>query len=55
MDVHHRQADRDAPFEGNEGSVRVLEKAGYVREARMRRSAIKDGKVLDQFLYAYVP
>lgn len=43
------------PFDGNEGSLRVLEKAGYVREARMRRSAIKDGKVLDQFLYAYVP
>jgi RimJ/RimL family protein N-acetyltransferase len=43
------------PFEGNAASFRVLEKAGYVCEARMRRSAIKDGKILDQLLYAYVP
>jgi ribosomal-protein-alanine N-acetyltransferase len=43
------------PFEWNEASARVLEKAGYVLEARLRRSAIKDGRVIDQFLYAYVP
>jgi ribosomal-protein-alanine N-acetyltransferase len=43
------------PFEWNEASGRVLEKAGYTREARLRRSAIKDGRVIDQFLYAYVP
>jgi [ribosomal protein S5]-alanine N-acetyltransferase len=42
------------PFEGNAASIRVLEKAGYVCEGRMRRSAIKDGRVIDQFLYAYV-
>ena len=40
------------PFAHNTASARVLEKAGYRREARMRRSAIKDGVVLDQFLYA---
>ena len=40
------------PFESNAGSIRVLEKAGYRREATLRQSAIKDGKVLDQWLYA---
>ena len=40
------------PFVHNGASARVLEKAGYVREALMRRSAIKDGKLLDQYLYA---
>jgi [ribosomal protein S5]-alanine N-acetyltransferase len=40
------------PFAHNEASCRVLEKAGYAREALMRRSAIKEGKVLDQYLYA---
>ena len=39
-------------FERNLASCRVLEKAGYVLEGRLRRSAIKDGQVLDQFLYA---
>jgi ribosomal-protein-alanine N-acetyltransferase len=40
------------PFADNRASVRVLEKAGYVLEGRLRRSAIKDGKVRDQLLYA---
>jgi RimJ/RimL family protein N-acetyltransferase len=30
----------------------VLEKAGYRCEGRLRRSAIKDGRVRDQALYA---
>lgn len=42
------------PFEWNAASFRVLEKAGYACEARLRRSAIKDGRVIDQLLYAYV-
>jgi RimJ/RimL family protein N-acetyltransferase len=42
------------PFDGNVGSCRVLEKAGFTCEGRMRRSAIKDGRVIDQLLYAYV-
>ncbi len=42
------------PFAHNKGSIRVLEKAGFVLEGRMRKSAIKDGEVLDQLLYAYV-
>jgi ribosomal-protein-alanine N-acetyltransferase len=42
------------PFEWNAPSARVLEKAGYVFEGRLRRSAIKDGKIIDQLLYAFV-
>jgi RimJ/RimL family protein N-acetyltransferase len=42
------------PFEWNAASFRVLEKAGYAREGRLRRSAIKDGRVIDQILYAFV-
>ena len=42
------------PYEWNPASFRVLEKAGYVFEGQMRRSAIKDGKIIDQLLYAYV-
>ncbi len=40
------------PFADNVGSVRVLEKAGYVLEGRLRDSAIKDGQLRDQLLYA---
>ena len=40
------------PFLRNPASARVLKKAGFVHEGRMRRSAIKDGVVLDQDLYA---
>jgi RimJ/RimL family protein N-acetyltransferase len=32
--------------------VRVLEKVGYRLEGRMRQSAVKDGHVTDQLLYA---
>jgi RimJ/RimL family protein N-acetyltransferase len=40
-------------FEWNPASMRVLEKAGYVREAVLRRSAVKDGRIIDQVLYAF--
>lgn len=40
------------PFADNIGSVRVLEKAGYVREGTLRDSAVKDGQLRDQYLYA---
>jgi RimJ/RimL family protein N-acetyltransferase len=42
------------PLASNAASCRVLEKAGYQLEARLRRSAIKDGKVQDQLLYAFL-
>ena len=41
-------------FEWNPASCRVLEKAGYVLEGRLRRAVVKDGQVLDQLLYATV-
>ena len=40
------------PFADHAASVRVLEKAGYVREGHLRRSAIKDGTIRDQLLLA---
>jgi RimJ/RimL family protein N-acetyltransferase len=42
------------PFAWNAASCRVLEKAGYVLEARLRRSAIKDGQMTDQLQYAFI-
>jgi RimJ/RimL family protein N-acetyltransferase len=41
-------------FEWNDGSMRALEKAGYEREAKLRRAAIKDGKIIDVFVYAKI-
>jgi RimJ/RimL family protein N-acetyltransferase len=40
------------PFARNVASARVLEKCGFEHEGLMRRSAIKDGRILDQHLYA---
>lgn len=40
------------PFADNLASVRVLEKAGYLREGHLRQSAIKDGQIRDQLLFA---
>jgi RimJ/RimL family protein N-acetyltransferase len=42
------------PFASNIASCRVLEKAGYTLEARLRRSAIKDGHVVDQLQYSFI-
>jgi [ribosomal protein S5]-alanine N-acetyltransferase len=39
-------------FDWNRPSMRVLEKAGYVREAVLRKSVFKDGQLIDSFLYA---
>jgi RimJ/RimL family protein N-acetyltransferase len=39
-------------FTRNTASARVLEKAGYRLEGKMLHSAIKEGVVLDQFMYA---
>jgi RimJ/RimL family protein N-acetyltransferase len=38
-------------FETNPASARVLEKAGFALEARLARSVIKDGQILDRLLY----
>ena len=42
------------PFADNRASIRVLEKAGYVREAVLRSSSVKYGRPRDQALYARV-
>jgi RimJ/RimL family protein N-acetyltransferase len=39
------------PFGDNIGSIRVLEKAGYALEGRLRHSAIKDGVIRDQLMF----
>jgi [ribosomal protein S5]-alanine N-acetyltransferase len=42
------------PFAENVASTRVLEKAGFVREAVLRSSSVKYGQPRDQALYARV-
>ena len=42
------------PFAWNAASCRVLEKAGYTLEGRLRRSAIKNGVITDQMQYAFI-
>jgi [ribosomal protein S5]-alanine N-acetyltransferase len=41
-------------FEKNAASGRVLEKAGYVWEARLRKAATKDGATFDVLVYTMV-
>ena len=40
------------PFANNPASVRVLEKAGFVFEGRLKNNVIKNGELLDSLLYA---
>jgi RimJ/RimL family protein N-acetyltransferase len=54
MDTHGLTRLFALPFASNVASCRVLEKAGYVLEARLRRSAIKEGAIVDQMQYACV-
>jgi RimJ/RimL family protein N-acetyltransferase len=45
----------EAPvYEWNPASMRVLEKCGYVREAVLRKSIWKDGRLIDSMLYVKV-
>jgi RimJ/RimL family protein N-acetyltransferase len=39
-------------FEGNEPSEKVLLKSGYKKEATLRKAVFKEGKFLDQYIYA---
>jgi RimJ/RimL family protein N-acetyltransferase len=41
-------------FSHNAASIRVLEKSGFAAEGILRRSAIKNGEILDQVMYAKV-
>lgn len=54
IDVHGLTRVFALPFAHNAASCRVLEKAGYVLEARLRRSAVKEGAIIDQFQYAFI-
>ena len=40
------------PFANNPASGRVLEKAGFTLEGRLKNNVIKDGELLDSLLYA---
>jgi RimJ/RimL family protein N-acetyltransferase len=42
------------PLADNARSIRVLEKAGYMREGILRSSCVKYGQAKDQVLYAVV-
>ncbi len=41
-------------FEWNLASARVLEKAGYTLEARLRKRVTKESRTVDSFLYALI-
>jgi RimJ/RimL family protein N-acetyltransferase len=41
-------------FAGNPASARVLEKAGFTCEARLRNAITKDGRTTDELIYAIV-
>lgn len=41
-------------FDWNRASARVLEKAGYELEGRLRKSVTKDGQTIDQLMYAII-
>jgi ribosomal-protein-alanine N-acetyltransferase len=53
MDTHELHRVYAAPYAWNVASARVLQKAGYVFEGRLRCSAFKEGRLVDQLLYAY--
>jgi len=42
------------PYANNPASARVLEKAGFALEGRLRKNVVKDGKILDSLLYAKI-
>lgn len=41
-------------FAWNPASMRVLEKCGFTREARLKCSVLKDGQLIDELIYALV-
>ena len=41
-------------FETNPASARVLEKCGFEREGVLRQNALKDGRLLDEWVYGLI-
>ncbi len=41
-------------YEWNPASARVLEKAGYTYEGRLRKSVLKDGQFIDELVYSMI-
>ncbi|WP_183308266.1 GNAT family N-acetyltransferase [Dysgonomonas hofstadii] len=39
-------------YEYNTGSMKVLEKVGFEKEAVIKSSVIKEGKIIDEYLYS---
>jgi [ribosomal protein S5]-alanine N-acetyltransferase len=54
MDVYCLNRVFALPFSENAASMRVLEKAGYVKEGILRKSAFKNGRFMDQVIYASI-
>jgi [ribosomal protein S5]-alanine N-acetyltransferase len=54
IDTHGLTRIYAVPFATNAASIRVLEKAGFELEGRLRRSAIKNGAIVDQLQYAFI-
>ena len=54
MDAHGLTRVFALPYARNMASARVLEKAGFVCEGRLRRAVVKDGEIQDQLMYAFV-
>jgi RimJ/RimL family protein N-acetyltransferase len=42
------------PFSNNAGSQKVLEKAGFELEARLKKTIFKNGEFLDELIYSVV-
>jgi [ribosomal protein S5]-alanine N-acetyltransferase len=42
------------PYTENQSSCRVLEKAGFELEGRLKSSVIKNGRIMDQLMYAMI-
>ncbi|MCK9628295.1 MAG: GNAT family N-acetyltransferase [Bacteroidales bacterium] len=39
------------PFSTNSGSQKVLEKAGFSKEATLKRALFKNGEIMDEYIY----
>jgi RimJ/RimL family protein N-acetyltransferase len=52
IDTHRLVRVYATPYQWSQASCRVLEKAGYVLEGRLKNSVFKDGQYIDQLMYA---